>query len=187
MVDVMLHNREKAATRDTCSRMGVETEKYYLATVHRAGNTDNIERLSAIFSAFGQLDCKVVMPLHPRTAKALEKWSIEVPSNVEVLKPVGYLDFMNLMMNSKKILTDSGGIQKEAYILKKGCITLRDETEWVETVQDGWNLLVGTDVANIVDAARDFQPRGEQENHFGAGNASERIVRILENFCEKSI
>jgi UDP-N-acetylglucosamine 2-epimerase len=186
MVDVMMQNREKAAARDTVSSMGLLKGNYHLATIHRAGNTDDLGRLRSIFDAFGQLDEIVAIPLHPRTSKVLQDNGIEVPENVALFKPVGYLDFMNLMLNSKKIFTDSGGIQKEAYILKKACVTMRDETEWVETVEDEWNVVVGADAGKIVDAANNFEPSGEQRDHFGTGDASRKIVDVCEGFLKQS-
>ena len=98
---------------------------------------------------------------------------------IKVIKPVGYLDMLILEKNAKKILTDSGGIQKEAYIFKVPCITLRENTEWVETVEDGWNVLVGADKKKIIKKANDFEPKNKQRNVFGDGNASERIRKII--------
>ena len=99
--------------------------------------------------------------------------------SIKVIKPVGYLDMLMLEKNAKKILTDSGGVQKEAYIFKVPCITLRENTEWVETVEDGWNLLVGAESEKIVGMANDFEPKGEQRDVFGKGDASGRIVKII--------
>jgi UDP-N-acetylglucosamine 2-epimerase (non-hydrolysing) len=98
--------------------------------------------------------------------------------NVKVIKPVGYLDMLILEKNAKKILTDSGGVQKEAYILKVPCITLRENTEWVETIEEGWNVLVGADKERIIKMVNDFEPEGEQRDVFGSGDASERITKI---------
>jgi UDP-N-acetylglucosamine 2-epimerase (non-hydrolysing) len=97
----------------------------------------------------------------------------------KVIKPVGYLDMLMLEKNAKKILTDSGGIQKEAYIFKVPCITLRENTEWIETVKDGWNVLAGANKDKIIKMANDFEPKGEQRNVFGDGDASERIKKII--------
>ena len=96
-----------------------------------------------------------------------------------MIKPVGYLDMLRLEKSAKKILTDSGGVQKEAYILKVPCITLRETTEWVETVEDGWNVLTGSGRGKIIKQSNIFVPEGGQRNVFGAGDASERIVKIL--------
>jgi UDP-N-acetylglucosamine 2-epimerase (non-hydrolysing) len=101
---------------------------------------------------------------------------------VKVMKPVGYLDMLMLEKNAKKILTDSGGIQKEAYILKVPCITLRENTEWVETIEDGWNVLVGASKEKIVEMANDFEPEGEQRNVFGNGDASKKIVEVVKGY-----
>ncbi len=182
MVDVLLQNREKAAGNGILAEIGMQGKEYFLATIHRASNTDNIERLKAILKAFEATEKTIILPLHPRTKKAIEDSDIAIPPNVRMIGPVGYIEFMCLMANSTKIMTDSGGIQKEAYILRKPCITLRDETEWVETVQDGWNVLVGADVERIVNAAKEFEPAEEQHDHFGAGDASLQIREIIENF-----
>jgi UDP-N-acetylglucosamine 2-epimerase (non-hydrolysing) len=103
----------------------------------------------------------------------------KISDNLILTKPVGYLDFLLLEKNAKKIFTDSGGIQKEAYVLKVPCITLRENTEWVETVEDGWNILVGTDKEKIIETAKYFEPNGRQRDVFGDGNASEKIYKII--------
>jgi UDP-GlcNAc3NAcA epimerase len=107
-------------------------------------------------------------------------YGLEFNENVKVTDPVGYLEMINLEMNSQKIVTDSGGVQKEAFFMKKPCITMRDETEWVETVENGWNKIVGTDVKKILDGILNFVPLKEQKNIFGDGKASSRITKILD-------
>lgn len=115
---------------------------YYLLTLHRPYNVDEPVNLKRILTNLGGLNKEVLFPVHPRTIKIIDEYSIKVSENIKLLKPLGYLDFVNMQVNAHKIITDSGGIQKEAYILKKPCITLRTETEWVETVESGWNLLI---------------------------------------------
>lgn len=108
--------------------------------------------------------------------------SLKKAENVILIKPVGYLDMLMLEKNAKKILTDSGGVQKEAYFLKVPCITLRERTEWVETVEDGWNVLVGADKEKILRAVREFEPSGETYTYkFGDGRASEKIAEVIKN------
>jgi len=102
-----------------------------------------------------------------------------MPESARLIEPVGYLDMLLLEKNAKKILTDSGGVQKEAYILKVPCITLRENTEWVETIEDGWNVLVGADKEKIFKKANDFEPEDEQRDVFGSGDASEEITKII--------
>jgi len=162
--------------------LGLKPKEYFLATVHRAENTDDPEKLRRIVDAFCEAG-NVVFPCHPRTEKLLRQFGLwdRLQENVKIIKPIGYFDMLLLEKNSKKILTDSGGVQKEAYILGVPGITLRDNTEWVETVEDGWNVLVGAEKEKIVKAIREFEPETEQRDVFGKGDASEKMVRIIEN------
>ena len=158
-------------------------EKYILATVHRAENTDYPERLTAIFEAFEEISQKfmpVVLPLHPRTRKILAKNNIQ-PKYTILIDPVGYLEMIWLITHSTLIMTDSGGLQKEAFFFKKFCITLRDETEWIELVENGFNTVVGADKQKIISAvehALSSQP-DFKINLYGTGNASEIIAETL--------
>jgi len=135
-------------------RLGLKPKEYLLATVHRAENTDNQKNLENIIKAFIESDELIVFPAHPRTQKYLKAYGlvkkIKNASNIILIPPMSYLDMLILEANAKKILTDSGGVQKEAYFLKVPCITLRERTEWVETVEDGWNVLVGADKEKII-------------------------------------
>ncbi|MGC8875065.1 MAG: non-hydrolyzing UDP-N-acetylglucosamine 2-epimerase, partial [Chloroflexia bacterium] len=167
-------------TSDILNRLELEPAGYLLATVHRAGNTDVRENLAAILEGLGATRETVILPLHPRTRRALASWGIAPSENVRLIDPVGYLDMLILEQNARLILTDSGGVQKEAYWLGIPCLTLREETEWLETVEAGWNLLVGTSVERLVEAVRTFRPQGERPACFGDGHAGEKIVQILE-------
>ncbi len=154
---------------------------FYLATVHRAENTDDPERLAAIFSALDEISVErpVVMPLHPRTRKLI---SASVKSdNLIITEPVGYFDMINLLSNCNAVFTDSGGVQKEAYFFGKSCITLRDETEWVELVDEGFNTLAGADRGRIIEAEKRLNAAGLDFSKmlYGDGRAGEKIVRIL--------
>jgi len=162
--------------------LGLKPKEYLLATVHRAENTDDPERLSGIVEAFCEAG-NVVFPCHPRTKKLLNQFGLwdRLQENVKIIKPIGYFDMLLLEKNSKKILTDSGGVQKEAYILGVPGITLRDNTEWVETVEDGWNVLVSAEKEKILKAIREFEPATEQRDVFGKGNASEKMTEIIVN------
>ncbi|MEI6455337.1 MAG: UDP-N-acetylglucosamine 2-epimerase (non-hydrolyzing) [bacterium] len=151
---------------------------YYLSTIHRAENTDNPENLAAIFNALGRLGHPVVIPIHPRTRKILEN-NIPVASNIILLEPLGYLHMLKLTMDSLKVLTDSGGLQKEAYLLGKQCITLRTETEWVETLHDNWNIVTAADTDSIVQAATGPLPTSAGRDSFGNGNAAWIIAKEL--------
>lgn len=151
--------------------------RYYLATVHRAENTDNPVRLKGIFEGLGRLDGPVVLPLHPRTRARLDG-SIQIPANVKLHEPVGYLAMLLLIQNARAVLTDSGGVQKEAFWLGVPCVTLREETEWVETLEGGWNQLAGTDPDRIAAAAR-ARPLGHPVS-LDIESASTHIVRLLQ-------
>jgi len=168
------------------SELELQPGKYCLATVHRQENTDDSGRLSGIFKAFTEMsaaDCPIVIPLHPRTQKALEKDSTDFGENshVWVISPVDYLDMITLESQARVILTDSGGVQKEAFFAGVPCITLRDETEWVETIEAGWNYLAGADTERIVETYEKI--RNEEwtssPNLYGDGKASHKIVECL--------
>lgn len=151
---------------------------YFLATVHRAENTDSYERLTSICDAFNNINTPIILPLHPRTRKYITEYGIKLKEHVKVIDPVGYKEMIRLIEGSTKVLTDSGGLQKEAYFLKKQCITLRDETEWVETLDHGWNTLVGASKSAILDAVSNHS-LGSYINHYGDGNSGKHIIRRL--------
>jgi len=161
-------------------QLGLNPRSYHVVTVHRAVNTNNINNLKSIFEALSEIskDTKVVVPLHPRTKKQLEDNSLFFPS-LRIIGPLSYIDMLMLEKNAKMILTDSSGVQKEAYFLKVPCITLRKKTEWMETVKDGWNILVGTDRSKIIKAVSSCRQDKKQSNHFGDGKTAQKIVRIL--------
>jgi len=182
MVDALRENLPLAKERSTAlTDLGLSPKGYYLATVHRAGNTDDPGALRAIMEAFSRLDAPVVFPVHPRTRKKFAEYGIEPAANVRVVEPLPYFDMLALLSGARAVLTDSGGVQKEAYILEVPCVTLRENTEWVETLEDGWNVLVGADAGRIVleaDAAGGAR-RGHSAR-FGDGHAAERIAAIIE-------
>ncbi len=175
MFDSILHYQNLASEKKNLANI-INLDKYYLGTIHRAENTDDKARLTSIFEAFSQLDLPIVIPLHPRTKKLIAE--INYSDNVIIIDPVGYLEMILLLKNSTKVLTDSGGLQKEAYFLKKPCVTLRDETEWIETLEGNWNFIVGADKNLILEKIKvsDF---GEQSDAFGSGKAGEAIARFL--------
>lgn len=156
---------------------------YYLATIHRAENTDHPDRLRAIFDGLGRLQETVLLPLHPRTKERLH--GLEIPSNVQLLPPVSYLEMLSLIGGARCVLTDSGGLQKEAYWLGIPCITLRKETEWIETLENGWNQLVGSDPNRIVEASRHLPDNQAVQVEFGSvqgERASSHICKYLRNY-----
>ncbi len=150
---------------------------FALMTLHRAENVDHPERLAAIFSAIGELARPVVLPLHPRTRGALERAGMPLPDNVVRLEPVGYFQMTALLSACELVLTDSGGLQKEAYWHGKRCVTLRDETEWVETVEAGWNAIVGAEPERIL-AACDLEPPTARPALYGDAGAPAKIAQI---------
>ncbi|CVK33934.1 non-hydrolyzing UDP-N-acetylglucosamine 2-epimerase [Methanoculleus bourgensis] len=151
MVDALQQNLPLAKERSTALiDLGLSPKGYFLATVHRASNTDDPAALRAIMDAFARLDAPVVFPVHPRTRKKFAEYGIAPAANVSVVEPLPYFDMLALLSGARAVLTDSGGVQKEAYILEVPCVTLRENTEWVETLEDGWNVLVGADADRIV-------------------------------------
>ncbi|MAR35023.1 MAG: UDP-N-acetylglucosamine 2-epimerase (non-hydrolyzing) [Chloroflexi bacterium] len=160
-------------------------QDYYLLTLHRPYNVDDPEKISLILSMLSNIDKRIVFPVHPRTKQIINKYNIKINENILLLDPLGYFDFLVLQDNSHKILTDSGGIQKEAYILQKPCITIRPETEWVETVDAGWNKLINPNLKNYKELASiisSFTPPDNQEYIFGQNvsyNMKEIIIKIL--------
>jgi len=167
--------------------LNLKPKNYLLLTIHRAENTDSKERLSNILEGVSGSPWEVIFPAHPRTIAAMKHFSlikrIEEAGNIRIIKPLGYLEMLVLEENAKKILTDSGGIQKEAYFLRVPCVTLRERTEWMETVEEGWNILVGADRYKIVDAIMNFEGSERyNQNIFGDGRASEKIVSIIKDF-----
>lgn len=181
MFDVLSMFREKAASRTrVLDRLGLAAGSYALVTIHRAGNTDSRERLTALASALNDAPDPIVFPVHPRTGAALRQLGVRWKPHVRPIEPIGYLDMLGLEANAKLIATDSGGVQREAYCLQVPCLTLREETEWVETVDAGWNRLVGCDRDRVRDAWRSFSPPAEHPPIFGDGTAARRMVMILE-------
>ena len=157
------------------------SNNYILCTVHRAENTDDKNRLTEIFKALNKIakDRQIILPLHPRTKNVLKDLNIDI-SNLMIIEPVGYMEMVWLIANSSLVITDSGGLQKEAYFFNKFCITLRDETEWIELVDNKVNILVGANREKIIKAVEDNQfIEQENINLYGSGNASEIIINNL--------
>jgi UDP-N-acetylglucosamine 2-epimerase len=192
MYDSILYYSKIADRQSTILKdLGFDTRhetrvtSYYLATLHRAENTDDPWRLKSILKALNEIgrNTPVVLPLHPRTKKMIETHHLFSEfKNIKFIKPVSYLNMLKLEKNAKAILTDSGGVQKEAYWLKVPCFTLRDETEWVETVKSRWNVLVGTGVGRIIKEVSHTERRRRYfkgKGIFGDGKGSQKIVQIL--------
>jgi UDP-N-acetylglucosamine 2-epimerase len=180
MYDSLLQHLPLAERRSgIMERLGLTADGYALATVHRAANTDDLDALGRILEALALLDAPVVLPMHPRARLALASSDLETARNMQVIEPVGYLEMLVLEKNARVVLTDSGGVQKEAYLLGVPCVTLREESEWPETLAGGWNVLAGSDPQRILEAARRERPAAAPLQVFGDGRAAERMVRLL--------
>ena len=214
MFDSVLFNRKLAEKKsDILNRLEIANGGYILGTIHRAENTDDPERLNAIITALNDISSdgmSIILPLHPRTKKYIHQLQDKnsgsgFHSNIKIIDPVGYLDMLQLEENARMILTDSGGVQKEAYFLETPCITLRDETEWVETVEAGWNIIVSANPGKINEAyaaaktaaphsppflkflSSEAAPPSVEGELYGDGHAAEKILDVLEQFlsCNK--
>jgi UDP-GlcNAc3NAcA epimerase len=181
-VDVarLLGPREAART-ETLARFGLTSGEYVLATAHRAGNVDDPERLERLVALLEAVPLTVVLPLHPRTAARLDAAGLRARlrrAGVMLTPPLGYLDLTALLIGAHAVLTDSGGVQKEAYLAGVPCVTLRRETEWTETVGAGWNVTVDLD-AEAALAALERRPPAERPALYGDGHAGQRVVAAI--------
>ena len=186
MYDSVLHNTKLARAQSRIvGSLGLQGKGYYLATIHRAENTDQPDQLAGILSALSRLERPTVLPLHPRTRKTLGAGLEKLGGLVKVIDPVAYLDMLALEASARLILTDSGGVQKEAYWFAVPCVTLRDQTEWVELVDAGANVLTGADAKAILAAVGAFESADcklsplASKDLYGDGNSSGRIVELL--------
>jgi len=187
MYDALLSVQEKALTQlSILSELNIEGEPYLLATVHRPRNTDNRDRLETILDTLAADERRVILPAHPRTVERLEQYGLRdtIEEKLTLIDPVGYLDFITLQINADVIVTDSGGIQKEAFFLNVPCVTLREETEWPETIDAGGNVLVGADRDAIRDALANPPRTTSDTEPYGDGNAARKIRRVLERYGE---
>lgn len=178
MVDTLQNNLGIALSKSrVLEELGLTKNQYYLLTLHRNYNVDDAAMLVHILQELGKLDLPVLFPVHPRTRKMLHP-HFEMPEQIRMTEPLGYLDFITLENYASRILTDSGGIQKEAYLLKKPCITLRTETEWVETVEEKWNLLLNPGGSDLAARIRDFTPPLSQYPIFGK-NVAAKMLEVI--------
>lgn len=182
MYDAALYFSNKAEQQSNIlKKLGLTTNEYILATVHRQENTDDEQRLASIIEGLSSATMPVVLPLHPRTKKQLQAFNIKIEAPIHLIDPVGYLDMVMLEKNAMLIATDSGGVQKEAYFHKVPCITLRDETEWVELVEQGYNRLVGSDAASIAKSLKGSSSTEWDERLYGDGTTAKKVVEILQS------
>lgn len=181
MYDMALKGLELAQTqKDKLGLKEPEQEEYYLSTLHRPYNVDQPKQLNQIFQALSSLDKKIILAAHPRLQKNLKKYHIRTGKNIMLTQPVGYLDFLTLEKNALKIITDSGGVQKEAFFLQTPCITLRPETEWIETIETGANILVPQRTKTaIIEAVSQKNKPDFSAKPYGDGSASEKILQHI--------
>jgi len=189
MYDVFLKFKDKADRSDILGRLELSDKEYGLLTLHRAENVDDLARLKSILEGIRKAKMKVVFPIHPRTANRLKEYNISLErSNIRIIDPLSYIEVLKLLKHAKLVLTDSGGLQKEAFWSKAPCITLRELTEWVETVEMGVNFLAGTNAnkivqtINFIEGNYDLVKGKFNDNPFGDGCAAKRIVRTVESF-----
>ncbi len=183
MFDAMQWARDAATRTSTVlTDLGIDPGSYVLVTVHRAKNTDDADRLRAILDGLDRVDDPLVLPVHPRTEDRLRRFGLwdRARRQLQVVDPVGYLDFVALLADARAVGTDSGGVQKEAFFLDTPCVTLREETEWVETVTAGWNRLVGADPDRIASELADATAPAVKPQPYGDGNAAARICEYVE-------
>jgi UDP-N-acetylglucosamine 2-epimerase len=186
MADVSLAFRDIAEERSEILReLGVEPGSYLVVTAHRAGNVDSRDRLEQLTELLAALPAPAIFPVHPRTRARLEAAGLtDRLGGVRLVPPLGYLDFLKLARHARAVLTDSGGVQKEAYLLGVPCVTLRDTTEWVETVESGWNVLVDLDREAAI-AALERNPPAERPELYGGGHAAERVYEVLGAYTQR--
>ncbi len=186
MADVLAKFGGKANTAAVLVEYGVREREYYVATIHRAENTDDGTRLRSIIEALSDLALPVVFPAHPRVKAAMAVNDLRPGGNVRVVDPVGYASMIALAKHARAVLTDSGGLQKEAYWLGVPCVTVRDQTEWVETVASGWNTLAGADRSRIVAAVDGIGAPASRPPLYGEGNATSQIIEALNVLADSS-
>lgn len=179
MCDAAMFYKERAVKPVWFDGLGVSPGEYLLCTIHRAENTDEPQRLREIFNGLADSGLPVILPLHPRTRAEMRRLEICPAHNIRVVEPIGYLEMVWLERSCWAVVTDSGGMQKEAYFHSKPCVTLRDETEWVELVDGGYNVLCGADSDAIREAVCNVTPILDQSHLYGDGTASNQIVAIL--------
>ena len=180
MLDSIIYYRKLIENKSrTLEELSLDKKPYLLLTLHREANTDNERRLKNILEAVSSVPFPVIFPIHPRTKQRIQSFNIKLPENIHVISPAGYFEFLRLIFHSDKLLTDSGGAQKQAFFLKKPCITLRPNTEWVETIENGWNILVDDNQEKIIETVSSFNPQGPPDlSLFGNGDSSYKIINI---------
>lgn len=184
MYDSFLAAKAKAMEReDMLSAYQLESGRFILSTIHREATTENVDELVAIIELFSRLDEPVILPIHPRTRSCLERAGAELSpketGKLRIIDPIGYLEMLQLMVHARKIVTDSGGVQKEAFWAGVPCVTMMDETTWPETIEAGWNVLAGRDCGRILEGIRSAKPKGERPEVYGAPGVARRMVDAM--------
>ena len=189
MFDAILEHKRKLNETSEDKKFILDGEDFVLCTIHRKENTNNITRLESIFKALEIIasSIKIILPLHPRTRSVIQSSDlISIPKNIKIIEPLSYLEFLKFQINAQCIFTDSGGLQKEAFFNSVPCITLRDETEWTETVDLGWNVIVGSNTKKILSAweGLDTKVRDYGMHPYGKGDASTKIVEVIDQYLK---
>lgn len=182
MLDASLFYRKNAKRPDWFDDLNIDLGDFVLATIHRAENTEKPDRLISIFKGLELSKENIILPLHPRTKAYLDKYNISPSKNIHIVNSVSYLEMVWLEDNCKLICTDSGGVQKEAYFFNKPCVTLRDETEWVELVDNNWNCLVGANSEKIANEIKNFKIPENSIKLYGNGDSAEIVVGKIKNY-----
>lgn len=179
MVDLVTQVAQRLApVPPVLQRLGLTPRTYCVATIHRASNTDDVRAFERLISGLRGIDMPIVFPVHPRTREIAKALRAGENDNIIACEPLPYMEMAGLVARCAMVFTDSGGLQKEAFVLKVPCVTLREETEWGETLEDGWNVLAGTDPSLIVQASRRMTPV-RQGRPYGEGDAAARIADAL--------
>ncbi len=191
VVDAVYQNLKLAEKRSKIlEKLNIEKEKYFLITAHRPENVDKKERLKGILKSldlvYKKFNLPIIYPIHPRTQKMIKKFNLGIPNEIKLIEPIGFLDFLQLEVNAKLVLTDSGGVQEETCILKIPCVTLRDNTERPETIEVGSNVLAGTNSQKILKyTSKMLNRKRNWKNPFGGGKSGKKIIEILTKLIKK--
>ena len=189
MYDSLIHFQKRALKESKIlDDLDLQSKQYILATIHRQENTDNLKNLFEIISALNESGEVIVFPIHPRTRACLSQIPLKLnEEKIKILNPVGYLDSINLISNAKKVITDSGGVQKEAYIMKTPCITIFENTSWPETVEDGFNILSSVIKEELLNHINTFSALNSRYNfHYGEGDAANKICHHIINYLQEN-
>lgn len=179
MLDVSMTHRKKSKDTKVLKELNLKEKKYILCTIHRQSNLISKDKLKNIISALRENKEKVILPVHPRTKKVLQYYNLKLPANIVLIEPLGYLDMTSVLSNSRIVVTDSGGLQKESSFYNIPCLVLREETEWGELVDNGYSILVGAAKEKIIEGLKTNNFNSNKIDCFGDGNAGAKIIKAL--------